>query len=84
MFADLWWEDHPYNLCPRSALKRTVKETADQGHAIFAGIEPEFMVMKWQDGQPDKAYDNDPNSGQGLRPRRQAFGYDVEYSIDSM
>ena len=84
MFADLWWEGHPYNLCPRSALKRIIKDTADQGYAVMAGIEPEFMVMKWQDGQPVKAFDNDPNSGQGLRPRRQAFGYDVEYSIDSM
>ena len=84
MFADLWWEEHPYNLCPRSALKRIVKSTADQGYAVFAGIEPEFMVMKWVDGQPVKAFDNDPKPGQGLRPRRQAFGYDVEYSIDSM
>ncbi|MEC8940420.1 MAG: glutamine synthetase, partial [SAR324 cluster bacterium] len=55
MFADLWWEDYPYNLCPRSALKRIVKNTADQGYAVFAGIEPEFIVMKWQDGQPVKA-----------------------------
>jgi len=84
MFADLWWEGHPYNLCPRSALKRIVKETADQGYVVFAGIEPEFIVMKWEDGQPVKAFDNDPKQGQGLRPRRQAFGYDVEYSIDSM
>ena len=22
MFADLWWQDKPYNLCPRSAMKR--------------------------------------------------------------
>ena len=61
-----------------------MKETADQGYVVFAGIEPEFIVMKWEDGQPVKAFDNDPKQGQGLRPRRQAFGYDVEYSIDSM
>ena len=29
-----------------------------------------------------KAIDNDPIKG--IRPRRQAFGYDVEYSLDSM
>ena len=84
VFADLWWEGRPYNLCPRSALKRTVQNVAEQGYAVYAGVEPEFIVMKWQDGQPVKAFDNDPKPGHGLRPRRQAFGYDVEYSIDSM
>jgi glutamine synthetase len=34
------------------------------------------------DGKPVKAIDNDP--AKGIRPRRQAFGYDVEYSLDSM
>jgi len=84
MFADLWWNDRHYNLCPRSALKRIVQNVSEQGYEVFAGIEPEFIVMKWQDGKPVKAFDNDPNSGDGLRPRRQAFGYDVEFSIDSM
>jgi glutamine synthetase len=82
MFADLWWNDRHYNLCPRSALKRIVQNVSEQGYEVFAGIEPEFIVMKWQDGKPVKAFDNDPNSGDGLRPRRQAFGYDVEFSID--
>ena len=65
--------------CPRSALKHIIKDTADQGYAVMAGIEPEFMVMKWQDGQPVKAFDNDPNSGQvyvravRLRLRRGIF-----------
>ena len=84
VFADLWWEGRPYKLCPRSALKRTIQNVADQGYAVYAGVEPEFFVMKWEDGQPVKAFDDDPAPGQGVRPRRQAFGYDVEYSIDSM
>ena len=83
VFADLWWQDQPYNICPRSTLKRTIKNIANQGYTVHAGIEPEFIVMKWDNGQPVKAIDNDPRSN-GLRPRRQAFGYDVEYSIDSM
>ena len=38
--------------------------------------------MKYNEkGEPVKAIDNDPP--QGIRPRRQAFGYDVEY-LDSM
>ncbi len=85
VFADLWWEGKPYNLCPRQALKRAIAEAADKGYVMFAGIEPEFITMKWNDrGQPVKAFDNDPAPGEGLRPRRQAFGYDVEFSVDAM
>ena len=85
VFADLWWEDKPYNLCPRQALKRVIRDAADQGYAMMAGIEPEFITMQWDDnGKPVKAFDDDPVEGEGIRPRRQAFGYDVEYSIDAM
>ena len=49
----------------------------------MAGIEPEFIAMKYdEDGKPIKAIDSDPIKG--IRPRRQAFGYDVEHSLDSM
>jgi glutamine synthetase len=85
VFADLWWQDKPYNLCPRQALKRIMHESAEQGYAMMAGIEPEFIAMQWDDnGHPVKAFDDDPMPGEGIRPRRQAFGYDVEYSLDSM
>ncbi len=84
VFADLWWEDAPYNLCPRHALKRVVRETAAKGYVGYAGIEPEFITMRWRDGQPVKAFENDPFPGEGVRPRRQAFGYDAEFSVDSM
>jgi len=84
VFSDLWWEDKPYNLCPRQALKRAVKNAEDAGYRAFCGIEPEFIAMRWENGQPVKAIDDDPLPGEGVRPRRQAFGYDVEYSIDSM
>jgi len=85
IFADLWWEDKPYNVCPRHALKRAIQDAKTAGYVGFAGIEPEFMVMRWNEqGQPVKAFDNDPAPGQGMRPRRQAFGYDVEFSVDSM
>ena len=83
VFADLWWEDKPYNLCPRGALKRVARSAAEKGYAVFCGVEPEFIAMRWRDGQPVKAIDDDPFDG-GLRPRRQAFGYDVEYSFNSM
>ena len=83
IFADLFWEGVPYNVCPRQALKRVIQEKQDEGYAGFAGIEPEFIAMGYNaDGQPVKAIDNDP--AKKFRPRRQAFGYDVEYSFDSM
>lgn len=84
MIADLWWKDKPYNLCPRGTLKRAIADAADHGYAFHAGIEPEFIAMRWRDGMPVKAFDNDPPPGEGLRPRRQAFGYDVEQSVDAM
>jgi len=85
VFSDLWWEDKPYNLCPRQALKRAIRDAKEKGYAMYAGVEPEFIVMKWDgNGMPVKAYDDDPQPGSGLRPRRQAFGYDVEYTLDSM
>ena len=84
VFADLWWEDAPYNLCPRHALKRTIADAAAEGYAGYAGIEPEFITMRWRDGEPVKAFENDPFPGEGVRPRRQAFGYDVEFSVDAM
>lgn len=82
--ADLWWEGRPYNLCPRLAMKRIVAEVAEKGYRVMAGVEPEFIAMRWRDGQPVKAIDDDPEAGKGVRPRRQAFGYDVEFSLDSM
>jgi len=85
IFADLWWEKKPYNICPRHALKRAISEAKTAGYIGMAGIEPEFIVMRWdENGLPVKAFDNDPAAGKGIRPRRQAFGYDVEFSIDSM
>ena len=83
IFADLFWEGAPYNVCPRQALKKIIQEKQEEGYQGFAGIEPEFIVMKYNEkGEPVKAIDNDPSHG--IQPRRQAFGYDVEYSLDSM
>ena len=83
IFADLFWEDKPYDHCPRQALKRAIRDAEQAGYIGFAGIEPEFIAMRHDEhGNPVKAIDSDPLHG--LRPRRQAFGYDVEYSLDSM
>ena len=41
VFADLWWEGKPYNMCPRQALKRAIRDAGKKGYAMMAGIEPE-------------------------------------------
>ena len=85
VFADLFFEGAPYAVCPRLALKRQVQRAADAGYRFVAGFEPEFMVMRYDDhGRPVKAFDDDPRAGEGFRPRRQAFGYDLEFSLDAM
>jgi len=85
VFADLYWEDAPYNVCPRMALKRQVAASVEAGYRPMAGIEPEFVVMRYdENGQPVKAFDDDPVLPSGAKPKRQAWGYDVEASIDSM
>ena len=86
MFADLYLEGAPYDVCPRLALKRQVQAAADAGYRFVAGVEPEFIVMRYDEfGQPVKAFDDDPHpSTGGVRPARQAWGYDAEASIDSL
>ena len=84
-FADLYWQGEPYNLCPRMALKRQVAQAVEVGLRPMSGVEPEFIVMRYdEEGRPVKAFDDDPPLAGGNRPRRQAWGYDAEASIDSM
>ena len=64
IFADLFWEGAPYNVCPRQALKRAVQAAEAAGYVGYAGIEPEFIAMRYgDDGQPVKAIDDDPPDG---------------------
>ena len=83
IFADLFWEDKPYNVCPRQTLKRAIRDGLEAGFVGYAGIEPEFIAMRFdENGKPVKAIDDEVDTN--TTSRRQAFGYDVEHSIDSM
>ena len=85
VFADLFYKDLPYDVCPRLALKRQVRTSADAGYKFFAGFEPEFIVMRYTpDGRAVKAFDNDPIGDHRAHPVRQAYGYDAEFSLDAM
>jgi glutamine synthetase len=84
VFADLFYEGAPYNVCPRQALKRQSEVAGAAGYEFYAGIEPEFTVLRYdENGSVVKAFDDDPTHGP-VRPRRQAFGYDAEFSLDAM
>jgi len=85
VFADLFYEGRPYAVCPRMALRRQVAIAAKAGYRFYAGMEPEFMIMQYgEDGRPLKAFDDDPDIDSKKRVRRQAYGYDLEFSIDAM
>ena len=50
MAADLWSDKgEPFELCPRSILKRQVQRAADAGYGCTLGIEPEFYVYRAED-----------------------------------
>jgi glutamine synthetase len=84
VFADLFYEGEPYDVCPRQALKRQVKAAADRGLRCIAGFEPEFIVLRSEDGRAVKAFGEDEVLVGGEPVRRQAFGYDAEHSLDGM
>jgi glutamine synthetase len=82
VFADLYWEDRPYNVCPRLALKRQLQRAATAGYHVHAGFEPEFIVLKEVDGKLVKAFGDSVPRGEGFK--RQAYGYDAEHSLDGL
>lgn len=84
VFADLFWEDRPYNVCPRFALKRQIQRAATVGYHVYAGFEPEFIVLREVDGRLVKAFGDDQPTADGERFRRQAYGYDAEYSLEGL
>jgi glutamine synthetase len=84
VFGDLYTEGRPYNVDPRLALKRQVQKAADAGFHVYAGFEPEFIVMKEQDGRYVKAFGEDDLMIAGEALKRQAYGYDAEHSLDGL
>ena len=84
VFADLFWDDKPYNVCPRLALKRQLQRAAEAGYHVHAGFEPEFIVMREVDGRLVKAFGEDELFLSGERIRRQGYGYDAEHSLDGL
>jgi glutamine synthetase len=84
VFGDLYTEGRPYNVDPRLVLKRQVRRAAEAGFHVYAGFEPEFIVMKVEDGKAVKAFGEDELRFAGEQPKRQPYGYDVEHSLDGL
>jgi glutamine synthetase len=84
VFADLFFEGSPYDVCPRQVLRRQIRAAADVGVQSVAGFEPEFIVLRWADGEAVKAFGQDDPSVRDLPVKRQPFGYDAEHSLDGM
>ena len=62
VFSDLFWNNKPYNVCPRMTLKKQIEKSAQADLKFYVGIEPEFFLMKWDGDKPVKAIDLDPVS----------------------
>lgn len=85
VMADLFYDDRPYDVCPRLALRRQIAAAEKAGYRFFAGMEPEFILLKvGSGGRLVKAFDEEPDADPLTRLRRQAYGYDLEFSIDAM
>jgi glutamine synthetase len=84
VFGDLYTEGRPYDVDPRGALKRQVERAAAAGFHVHAGFEPEFIVLREEDGRLVKAFGEDTLRAGGEAVKRQPYGYDVEHSLDGL
>lgn len=52
--SDMWSDKgEPFELCPRSILKKQIKKANEQGFTCTLGIEPEFYVYRPETLSPD-------------------------------
>jgi glutamine synthetase len=84
VFGELYTEGLPYNVDPRLVLKRQVQRAADAGYHVNAGFEPEFIVLREENGTFVKAFGEDELTIAGKHPMRQPYGYDAEHSLDGL
>jgi glutamine synthetase len=84
VFGELYTEGLPYNVDPRLVLKRQVQRAAEAGYHVNAGFEPEFIVLREENGTFVKAFGEDELMIAGQHPMRQPYGYDAEHSLDGL
>ena len=48
IFADLFWEGKPYNVCPRQALKRSIQNAQDkEKYDLFQSPHLVLLGFQW-------------------------------------
>lgn len=57
--CDGWVAGEPFDACPRQVLKRAIERLDDRGWHLRTGIEPEFFLLKHEDGRWQPADDRD-------------------------
>ena len=49
--SDIWVEGKPWPYCPRTILRRQLDVARSKGYVFMVGAEPEFFLLRRQDGQ---------------------------------
>lgn len=81
MAADMWSDKgEPFELCPRSILKRQIDIAAKEGFTCTLGVEPEFYVFKPESLEPGAGRLIPISHSAELKP---SPAYDVETSLDT-
>jgi glutamine synthetase len=57
--CDGWVAGEPFDACPRQVLKRAIERLDDRGWHLRTGIEPEFFLLKHENGRWLPADDRD-------------------------
>ena len=85
--CDGFVDGQAFEACPRQVLRRQVARLAAKGWHLRAGIEPEFYLLKQQDGRwmPADDYDRvDPASFDLKRlPRQRDFLQDLQRALEA-
>ena len=77
----------PFDNCPRQVLRRACARLAERGWTLQVGIEPEFFLLKKQDGRWLPLDDGDrldkPSYDLKSLPRQQAFLHDLRAALEA-
>ena len=77
----------PFEACPRQVLRRQVSRLAAKGWHLRTGIEPEFFLLKQQNGQwqPADGDDRHDRPGYDLKslPRQRVFLQSLQQALEA-
>lgn len=81
MASDMWSDKGaPFELCPRSILKRQLAVAEGEGYSCTLGIEPEFYLFRPESLEPGADRLVPPSAAAEVKP---SPAYDVEAKLDA-